>query len=928
MQTRIKDLVLLRLNGEQAKGVRRFQAGQWTELTVESESAIREFRRLIDQFPDSLIAWCDEFLEPYLAPPEKWPGLLNHNLEILHAGGLQQCQASADSIGLVDWHSPFILPPPKQVRYPTWMASPWAGIGHASLFRHVGFDPAIPTFTSALWDSVARAMKCGACPYSEPRLIASEPPAALVQAHKSPLSNREIVLLVRRIYGAKWVLFWLAGSILSCRSVPLLSALKALLAPGVAVLDERALGELGPKLDDAVPSNPAIDVIIPTLGRPDFLIQTLEDLALQELLPAKVIVVEQQPGGPSPLLGEKLATRKWPFQVIHRCVSWTGACKARNLALREVAGEWVLMLDDDVRLTRGFLRYLVSVAHAYCVEVVNGATYLAGDPGKRSTSPQGVLCWGGFSSGCSLVSKTMIDAARGFDERGEGGFGEDTEYGIRLRLCGGNILYAPGEPVLHLKAPIGGFRYTFPHPWLKEKVQPKPSPTIQYYTRKHTSRSMQFGYAQFYFLKRLASCSWYRVPFEFARMITQWRSSVRWADKLAEGPEKAKHLHRLVLISHVTHYEWEKRLFAYGPYAREIDLWADLFPEVVIAAPLRREQPPGDAIAFTRQNISITPQLETGGDGFISKAIQIMALPIHAWRLARAMRRADAIHVRCPGNLGLLGCLLAPCFRTPRVAKYAGQWNDYEGETRTWRWQKMLLRSRWWNAPVLVYGQWPGQPDHVVPFFTSVTDEGQMARARSAAPRDWRRRPLDILFVGRLSPAKNVDVLLQAMARSKGEGESLRLRIVGDGPQRAELEALAGALGIADRVFFEGAVPQSRVLDFYELAHVLVLASQTEGWPKAIAEGMAFGLVCIGSNCGFVPQMLADGRGLLVEPGDAGALAGTLRQVVRDVTEAAQISGRAAVWARRFTLEGLGEALRDLLEERWGVALNSNSLSR
>jgi len=376
-------------------------------------------------------------------------------------------------------------------------------------------------------------------------------------------------------------------------------------------------------------------------------------------------------------------------------------------------------------------------------------------------------------------------------------------------------------------------------------------------------------------------------------------------------------LRRLVIVSAVPHFEFEGRLFAYGPYACEIDIWADLFPEVVIAAPLRRAHPPGDAIPFTRPNISITPQLETGGESLMAKVLQIIVLPAHFWRLACALNRADAIQVRCPGNLGLLGCLLAPCFRKPLVAKYANQWKDFPGEPLTYRWQKHLLRSGWWRGPVLVYGEWPNQPSHIVPFFTSVVNEAQMAKARAVAPRDWFQRPLEVLFVGRLSPDKNVDVIIKAIARLKKNDACVKLTIVGDGPVRDELESLTTALGLANQVTFQGAVPHARVLDFYERAHVLVLASQSEGWPKAIAEAMAFGLVCIGSNRGFVPQMLANRRGLLVEPRDADALAEKLGGVIANPGEAAKISETAAAWSRKFTLEGLRHALNELLRERW-----------
>ena len=376
-------------------------------------------------------------------------------------------------------------------------------------------------------------------------------------------------------------------------------------------------------------------------------------------------------------------------------------------------------------------------------------------------------------------------------------------------------------------------------------------------------------------------------------------------------------LRRLVIVSAVVHYKFAGQLFAYGPYAREIDIWADLFPEVVIAAPLRMQHPPADSIPFTRSNISVAPQIETGGNSLPAKVGQFIALPGHIWLLGLALSHADAIQVRCPGNLGLLGCLLAPLFRKPRVAKYANQWKDYQGEPWTSRWQKQILRSRWWKALVLVYGNWPNQPLHIVPFFTSVVDEKQMARARAAVPRNWAASAWQMLFVGRLSPDKNVDVILRAMALMGRENKGLRLQVVGDGPARGELQSLSLALGLAEKVKFQGAVPYERVLDFYDRAHLLVLPSQSEGWPKAIAEAMTFGLVCIGSNRGFVPQMLAEGRGLVVEPRDPTALADIFRLIMADPTKAAAISVAAAQWSRRFTLEGLRQTLAETLENWW-----------
>lgn len=364
---------------------------------------------------------------------------------------------------------------------------------------------------------------------------------------------------------------------------------------------------------------------------------------------------------------------------------------------------------------------------------------------------------------------------------------------------------------------------------------------------------------------------------------------------------------RLCIVSHVTHYRHGGRVHAYAPYAREIEVWADLFPEVRIAAPCEDGPPPGDAAVIDRENVEMDPQPRAGGDSLAAKLRQAVMLPWMAAAMAAALRRADAIHVRCPGNLGLLGAAMAPLFSRRLIAKYAGQWPGWEGEARTVRLQKALLRSRWWRGPVTVYGDWPGQPAHVVPFFTSVLDREQMERARrSVSAKRVTSRPR-VLFVGRLSRAKNVDVLLEALG-------GLPCTIVGDGPEREVLETRATRLG-AEAVF-AGAVGFDRVLGFYETHDVLVLASETEGWPKAIVEAMAFGLVCIGSERGLIPQILGEGRGLVVPPRDVDALAAALRRVA-DPAEAEAIRSRAAAWGQRWSLEDLREALRELMEAWW-----------
>jgi glycosyltransferase involved in cell wall biosynthesis len=277
--------------------------------------------------------------------------------------------------------------------------------------------------------------------------------------------------------------------------------------------------------------------------------------------------------------------------------------------------------------------------------------------------------------------------------------------------------------------------------------------------------------------------------------------------------------------------------------------------------------------------------------------------------------------VRVPGNIGLIGTVLGPLFSRRLVAKYAAQWQPFPGEPASVKFQRWLLKSRWWRGPVTVYGEWPGQPKHIIPFFTSILADEQVARARVAVSKPRPAGPLRIVFVGRLSESKNVHVILKALGRMRDEGVAAVLRVVGHGPYLPALAKLTAELGIEDRVEFVGGLAHDRVLDVLEDSDVHVLVSECEGWPKATAEAMTFGLVSIGSDRGFVPTMLGDGRGLVVPVGDDAALARELMNVARTPERYEAMREAAAQWGRQRSLEGLREAIRELLSRAWAVEI-------
>jgi glycosyltransferase involved in cell wall biosynthesis len=105
-------------------------------------------------------------------------------------------------------------------------------------------------------------------------------------------------------------------------------------------------------------------------------------------------------------------------------------------------------------------------------------------------------------------------------------------------------------------------------------------------------------------------------------------------------------------------------------------------------------------------------------------------------------------------------------------------------------------------------------------------------------------------------------------------GRKVFLRVLGDGPQRRELEMLAWELGIAEQVRFEGSVSEERIIEAMQEADVFVLASHAEPLGVVYMEAMSMEVATIGTAAGGVEEIITDGvDGLLVEPKNADALA-------------------------------------------------------
>jgi L-malate glycosyltransferase len=280
------------------------------------------------------------------------------------------------------------------------------------------------------------------------------------------------------------------------------------------------------------------------------------------------------------------------------------------------------------------------------------------------------------------------------------------------------------------------------------------------------------------------------------------------------------------------------------------------------------------------------------------------ARPLKRWLRAQ---QPDLLHAHYASGYGTTAMLAG--HRPTLLSVWGSDVYDfpYEGRLKGW-----LLRRNLRAADALastsqamarqVRRLWPGAgPITITPFGVD------LQRFFPAAPLPGC---LTVGTVKTLAPKYGIDTLLRAFAIMAPQVQA-QLLVVGDGPQRTELQGLATTLGIAERVQWAGAVPHDAVPQWLRRLHVYVAASRldSESFGVAVVEAMACGVPVVVSDVGGLPEVVEPGHsGLVVPRDDPQALADALLRLLNDA-------------ALRQRLATAGRA-RAVAEYAWGPCVD------
>lgn len=384
---------------------------------------------------------------------------------------------------------------------------------------------------------------------------------------------------------------------------------------------------------------------------------------------------------------------------------------------------------------------------------------------------------------------------------------------------------------------------------------------------------------------------------------------------------------RLCIVGDTRHsWDPDGRLCTLSPVVRQLQPWLERFDEVVYCGTAVAGPAPANHEPYPLQNVRLMRLPSGGGDSV--KAKLGLGPRVLQWFpvLRRALREADVVHFRCPCNIALVGLMAAHGLPVRRFAMYAGNWAGYPGESPFYRLQRAWLNSRPYRGLVAVYGRWQRQPDHVLtsfsPSFTRAEweeEEWHVARKLRGYSTLPRLSTLRIVSVGHLNEDKNQASLLRAVKLLRDWGIAAQLELLGDGPEREPLAALAGRLQLRDGIRLRGRVSLQEVREAHRAAHVAVLASRTEGYPKVLAEAMCGGAVPVASDVGINAEILAKGRGRVFPFGDSDRLAQCLAELAGDPGSLRRMVLAGRVYTRARTLEAFWELQHQILTEHLGV---------
>jgi glycosyltransferase involved in cell wall biosynthesis len=202
--------------------------------------------------------------------------------------------------------------------------------------------------------------------------------------------------------------------------------------------------------------------------------------------------------------------------------------------------------------------------------------------------------------------------------------------------------------------------------------------------------------------------------------------------------------------------------------------------------------------------------------------------------------------------------------------------------------------------------------------------QDELIQANSISPKSLSF-PLNLIHVGGINEKKGSGQVLKIVELLKNRGIDVELHMLGDGEDRLRYENWVKEHGLESHVVFHGWLPKSELAPYYRKAHFLVFPSYSEGWPKVLSEGMAFGVVPIAGSVSCIPQVLGETKaGLAFHPDDVNAFVNAIEDYTTHPEMWAAASQAGVATSTQFTYNHFLEEIKRIFKTAWGIPLTES----
>lgn len=368
------------------------------------------------------------------------------------------------------------------------------------------------------------------------------------------------------------------------------------------------------------------------------------------------------------------------------------------------------------------------------------------------------------------------------------------------------------------------------------------------------------------------------------------------------------------IITHVIHTQVGDKYFGYAPYINEMNIWLKNVNKVIIVAPKNNINTTAIHNYYQHDNIKFIEVPQFSFTNFKNCLKSIFYIPIIFFQIIKAMFMSNHIHLRCPGNMGLLASVAQVFFPNKyKTAKYAGNWDSKSIQPLSYKIQKYILSNTFLSKKikVLVYGEWQNQTKNIKSFFTATYFKNEIVEIN---PRKLDKL-IEFIFVGTLSKGKQPLYAIELINKLIKKGYKVQLSIYGEGIEKQSVLNYINQYNLSEFIFLKGNVNREEMKTIYQLSHFLILPSKSEGWPKVVAEAMFWGCFPIATNVSCVSNMLNDeNRGMLLSL-DKEIDTKNIEKIISNQTLYNTKIKSAINWSRQFTIDKFESEIKILLQK-------------